>query len=54
MSSEAPTAGQEDTCWSCGATWDYRRATRNPLRVIRDRAGERSESGHQLRTATLR
>jgi hypothetical protein len=28
-------AGQEDTCWRCGADWIYAdRSMRNPLRVI--------------------
>jgi hypothetical protein len=36
-------ARQEDACWNCGAAWDYRRATRPPLRVIRDPAAERPD-----------
>ena len=37
-------ARQEDTCWNCGAAWDYRLATRSPLRVIPGRAAERTAS----------
>jgi hypothetical protein len=40
-------ARQADTCWKCGATWDSGLVTRNPLRVIPDRAAERPKSGHQ-------
>jgi hypothetical protein len=25
-SCDAPMAGQEDSCWRCGAAWDYRSA----------------------------
>jgi hypothetical protein len=32
---EAPIAGQEDTCWRCGANWVYTEKRRqSPLRVI--------------------
>jgi hypothetical protein len=41
-------AGQEDACWSCGAAWDYRPATRTPLRVIRDPAAERSDGARRV------
>jgi predicted amidophosphoribosyltransferase len=33
-SCEAPMACQEDTCWNCGAVWDYRSEQRNASRVI--------------------
>jgi hypothetical protein len=33
-SCEAPMARQDDTCWRCGATWDYRDRPRSRLRVI--------------------
>jgi hypothetical protein len=33
-SCDAPMARQEDSCWSCGAAWDYRSARRNGRRVI--------------------
>jgi hypothetical protein len=47
-------ARQEDTCWNCGTSWDYRVAPREPLPVTRDRAAERPESRHQpLIPATL-
>jgi hypothetical protein len=33
-SCDAPMARQEDSCWSCGAAWDYRSARRNGQRAI--------------------
>jgi hypothetical protein len=27
-SCDSPMAGQEDTCWSCEAAWEYRRSAR--------------------------
>jgi predicted amidophosphoribosyltransferase len=46
-SCDAPMARQEDSCWNCGATWDYRLATRDPIRVIDDRGAERPDRDHQ-------
>jgi hypothetical protein len=33
-SCDAPMARQQYTCWSCGAAWDDRTATRRARRVI--------------------
>lgn len=44
-------ARQEDACWSCGAAWDYRPATRTPLRVIRDPAAERLKGAQRVALA---
>ncbi len=33
-SCDAPMARQDDTCWSCGAVWDYRSARPHMVRVI--------------------
>jgi hypothetical protein len=44
-------ARQEDTCWNCGAAWDYRLAARSPLRVIRGRAAERPDSARRVAQA---
>jgi hypothetical protein len=33
-SCQAPMAGQEDSCWSCGAQWASREASPTPLRAI--------------------
>ena len=54
-SCEAPMARQEDTCWSCGAPWDYQLATRSALRVIPgegDSLGATAPSPVGKRTAT--
>ena len=34
-SCNAPMARQEDTCWSCEATWDYRSTERSAWRARR-------------------
>lgn len=44
-------ARQEDTCWNCGAAWDYRLATHSPLRVIRGRAAERPDTARRVAQA---
>ena len=44
-------ARQEDTCWNCGAAWDYRLATRSPLQLIRGRAAERPDSARRVAPA---
>jgi hypothetical protein len=46
----APMGRQEDTCWSCGGTWDDRRATRSPRRVIGDGAAEHPDGARQSLT----
>jgi hypothetical protein len=46
-SCDAPMAGQEDSCWKCGAGWDYPLAQQNPVRVVSDRAAERPDGGEQ-------
>jgi hypothetical protein len=33
-SCNAPMARQEDACWSCAATWDYRSARRSGWRDV--------------------
>ena len=33
-SCDAPMAGQEDSCWSCGAAWDDRSAKEAPQDVL--------------------
>jgi hypothetical protein len=43
----APMAGQEDSCWKCGAAWDDRLAPRNPVHVIRGDAAEHPDGGEQ-------
>lgn len=34
-SCDAPMSRQEDSCWHCGAVWDYPAERRHALRVIR-------------------
>jgi ribosomal protein L40E len=46
-SCNAPMAGQDDSCWKCGAAWDYRLSPRNPAPVIHGSAAERPESSDQ-------
>jgi hypothetical protein len=46
-------AGQDDSCWKCGAAWDYRLSPPNPVRVIRGSAAERPGSGDQPLTPAM-
>jgi hypothetical protein len=46
-SCDAPMAGQEDSCWKCGAGWDDPLARQTPVRVVSDRAAERPDGGEQ-------
>jgi hypothetical protein len=46
-SCDAPMAGQDDACWKCGASWDYRLSARNPVSVIRGDAAEPSDGDQQ-------
>jgi hypothetical protein len=46
-SCDAPMAGQDDACWKCGASWDYRLSSPNRVSVIRGSADERPDDDHQ-------
>src|SRR5689334_4935171 len=47
-SCDAPMARQEDSCWSCGAAWDYRSAGQNRRRVITGGDAASVDSGGQI------
>ena len=46
-SCDAPMARQDDTCWSCGAVWDYRSARPHLVRVIPGGQAARTDGGDQ-------